>query len=296
MIRGLLRRSVSLVIVIIVSCSMTLAQSFRNVRGEYIYYPPEEQSLTQAKQVAVDRAIIQLLSDTYGTDIQATTTTLINNSDYNSSVRTASFAESSVRGEWIKTTFGPVIETVLSPEGMIGFKVTIGGRVREIPSGRTNVEAHILVNGTESRFEGNSFKEQDSFYVSFKSPVDGFLSIFLYDGNEDVFCLLPYSGEQRKPVQVQGGKEYVFFSRSQDGLSLPPNNVDEIAITCSAPMEVNRVYLVFSPIEYGGANTGAQLGVLPRSLSNKDFQTWLAGIRTTDKQMVVKSSDITIKR
>lgn len=272
------------------------AQRERAAKGSYIYYLPDNQTLEQARLVAVDRVMAQLLSEEYGTDIQSTTATMINNSANGSSVRTATFAESTIKGEWIRTTSGPDFEYLISQDGMIGIKVTLAGRIREIPVARSNVEAHVLVNGTEGRFENNSCKSGDDLYISFRSPEDGFLTIFLFDGDNDVHCLLPYSSQPILPVFVQGGQDYIFFSPKGNTLPIKPEYVDELTMTCSEPMEINRIYLLFSPDKYSCANISQQTSSRPRALPLKDFQAWMADLRRTDNGMVVKTSDITIKQ
>lgn len=55
------------------------AQKTKKVCGEYIYYVPTNQSLEQAKAIALDRAKIKALADEFGTIVSQTNSTVITN-------------------------------------------------------------------------------------------------------------------------------------------------------------------------------------------------------------------------
>lgn len=270
------------------------AQRIRNVTGEYYYYPPETQSLEVARQVAVERAKIQILADTFGTVMQSTSSLRIEQSSGSSSVGTTTLSASEVRGEWIETTEGPEIETVLSPEGMLGLHVRLRGRVREITSARTQIQAQVLCNGTEPRFASLEFKDGDDLFLRFKSPVDGYLLVYLYDGDEDVFCLLPYRQQPMSIFPVEAMQEYLLFSGE---------GADTYFLTCSRGLEINHLYILFSPNKFsraadtaGGSVDIAGADGLPRTLSWQAFQHYLSRTRAADPEMIVEDYMLTINK
>lgn len=262
------------------------AQKIRTEKGEYVYYPPETQSMELARQTAVERAKLQILADTFGTSVAQTATTRISDG----TTSTTALSSSSVRGEWIETVSGPEIETMLSPDGMIAIRVRIAGRVREITAARTEIQAQVLRNGTEPRFASLEFKDGDDLFLRFKSPADGNLLVYLYDGDEDVYCLLPYSAQKFLPVfPVQAMQEYLFFSGEGDS--------DEYSLTCAGTQEINRLYVIFSPNRFTrAADRDGRRVELPRTLSWEAFQQYLSRARAADPEMIVEDYMLTINK
>lgn len=282
-----------LVLTVLLLPSEIRAQKIRTEKGEYTYYPPETQSMEVARQTAIERAKLQILADTFGTTVSQTATTRISDG----SASTSALSSSSVRGEWLETVSGPDIETMLSPDGMIGIKVRIVGKVREISASKTDIQAAVLRNGLDNRFASTEFKAGDDMYLSFTSPESGFALAYLYDGEEEVYCLLPYSTQSMSAFPIEAQRPYVFFSADKpDGVSVSAL-VDEYTLTCSRQQELNRIYVLFSPNHLSRAvDVNAAPGSAPRSLSYASFQRWLGKVRTEDRELVVREFDITIDR
>ena len=64
-------------------------------------------------------------------------------------------------------------------------------------------------------------------------------------------------------------------------------------MTCEHSMELNTIYIVFSPNMFAKANTENADAGLPRQLPLKEFQRWLGKCKTKDTETQIKS--ITIK-
>ncbi len=269
------------------------AQRVQKVSGEYTYYVPDNVSLDQAKMIALDRVKVQLIADEFGTVVGNTNITKVENSNGSSDVRMMSLGASEVKGEWLETIGEPKYD-VGYEDGMLYVKVSLSGRIREIVSASIDIKAKILRNGTDDRFEGYEFKEGDDMYLSFQSPVDGYLTVYLYDGEDNVFCLLPYQSQETGQIPVKANRNYVFFS-SRNSEEIPSHLVDEYVLTCSKEMELNRIYTVFSPNSFTKAldSQGADINV-PRYLDFQDFQGWLSKCRMRDLDMTLVTSDITI--
>lgn len=268
----------------------SFAQKVKTVSGEYIYLPPETQSLVEAKNTAVQRAQIQILADTFGTEVSMTSTTSVSNINGGSDVSMIALGESTVRGEWIETVGEPEFTLSISEEGELVVTVSLTGKVRELIRSTADLEVRILKNGTEDEFESTDFKSNDRLFLSFRSPVDGYLAVYLYDGVENVYRLLPYPGAQI--VRTQEGVRYVFLSPdyTYDGMPRLPH---DIVLTTGQDLELNRIYVVWSPNLFYKA-VDQEVDGLP-VLGYQHFSKWLSSLRVKDVDVVVNAIDITIK-
>lgn len=266
------------------------------VSGEYIYYVPKNISLDQAERIAVERAQIQLIADEFGTIVEAFTTAKISNTNGVSQVSTSTLGSSEVRGEWIETLGEPTIEPSYE-DGMLVVHVSIKGRIREIVSAPVDFKAKILRNGTDDRFEQSEFCHGDDMYLSFSSPVKGYLTIYLFDGDDQVYCLLPYQRQSEGMVEIDANKRYVFFSRDLTPKSIDKQLVDEYNLTASRDDEYNRVYIVFSTKKFFKAEDNENVGAdIPRSLSFSAFQNWLTKNKKRDTDLRFEIKDILIHK
>lgn len=264
------------------------------MEGEYTYIVPENVDLEKAKHIALERLKIQLIADEFGTVVSQNNATTVKNSNGKSDIDFVSVGGSEVRGEWIETIGEPDFKPSFDNGQMI-IKVHIKGKIREIVSADINFKALVLRNGTEDKYEDDTFKSGDDLFLSFTSPVSGYIVIYLVDNDGTAFCLLPYQNQEQGNVKINANERYVFFSEK-----LSPQNlkayVDEYTMTCSHSQELNQIYVVFSPNTFVKAIDGKREDTLPRELSNEDFQKWLAKNRSKDKDMTYKKVSITIKK
>lgn len=290
-----MKRFLFILVLSVLGCMEAVAQKIKTVSGEYIYYPSETQSLDEAKRVALYRAQVQILADTYGTVLNATSATVVQNSSDNSSVDMFSLSESSVKGEWLETVGYPEYCTEITPEGMLAVKVKVTGKVREITHAQVDFTARILRNGTEDKFEDTGFNAGDDMYLSFSSPADGFIAVYLFDGADDVYCLLPYQSSREGIVKTLAGERHLFFSSEHPYGVEHAGMVDEYTLTCERELEVNRIYVVWSTSSFVKANDVKGDESVPRMLDYASFQKWLSAIRVADRNLSVKTFDIQIR-
>lgn len=265
------------------------AQKKMTVSGEYTYYAPTTVTLDMAKATALDRAKIELIADNFGTVIGVSNTTRISNENGESSTSFLSLSESEVKGEWIETIGEPEYQIGFE-QGMLIVRVSVRGVIREIKAAKIPFEARILRNGTEDKFESDVFREGDELFVSFETPQDGYLTIYLYD-QSGVNRLLPLLGDKEGSQFVESGERKVFFAQKGSRIL-----TSEYVMTCSADNEMNRLYFIFSPNKYYRANDSQEESTLPASLSFENFQKWLAKTRRQDVDMSLKIKDITIRK
>lgn len=270
------------------------SQKIKTVDGEYTYVVPENVNLDKAKYIALERLKIQLIEEEFGATVSQSNSTLVKNNNGKSNVDFVSIGGSEVNGEWIET-IGTPRYNIYYENNMLVVSVKAKGRIREIISTAVDVKSLVLRNGIEDRFESDTFKSGDDLYISFQSPTNGYLVVYLVDTEQRAFCLLPYQNMKEEFFNVEANKRYVLFSTQTAASEIKPY-VDEYTMTCTHDQEINQLYVIFSTSPFVKAIDDKLEKELPRELSNEDFQKWLAKYRTRDTNMVVKKTTITIRK
>jgi len=268
------------------------SQKMKTVEGEYTYHAPENVTLEEAKRIALDRAKIQALADAFGTIVSQTNATHVQNRNGSSDIDFLSVGGSEVKGEWIETVGEPQYD-ISYEQGMLVVKVSVKGKVREIVSAQIDIKAKVLRNGTEDKFESDEFRDGDDLYLSFVSPVSGYLAVSLVDAEQKAYCLLPYRSQTDGIYKVEANRRYVFFN-IKDAPAAERQFVDEYVMTCSRSSEYNQIYVIFSPQPFAKAADNAAAETLPRELSFEDFQKWLVKNRKQNEQMYIDLITINI--
>ena len=270
------------------------SQKMKTVEGEYTYHAPENVTLEEAKRIALDRAKIQALADAFGTIVSQTNATHVQNRNGNSDIDFLSIGGSEVKGEWIETVGEPQYD-ISYEQGMLVVKVSVKGKAREIVSAQIDIKAKVLRNGTEDKFESDEFRNGDDLYLSFVSPVSGYLAVYLVDAEQKAYCLLPYRSQTDGIYKVEANRRYLFFNIKE----APPQErqyVDEYVMTCSRSSEYNQIYVIFSPQPFAKAADNASEETLPRELGLEDFQKWSTKCNIKDHNMQIQLKPILIKR
>lgn len=278
-----------------------LAQRTEKWCGEYTYYGSLSETPDFAKQRALEKLQILAAEEVFGLSVTQTNITHANVNNGTSSIDFTSIGGSDVNGEWIETLGEPEYDVSIEKDFLV-VTVKACGRVREIVSAPVDFKALLLRNSTDDKFQDADFKEGDDLYLSFTSPVSGFLAVYLLDDDGEAYCLLPYSNMQDGIFPIEANRRYVHFSEKLAPEGLPSTYVEEIYLTCDKPLEHNEVYIIFSPNKFtkvndevGGLDEASNL-ILPRHLDNRRFHTWLAKCRKRDKEMRVDKRIITITK
>lgn len=271
------------------------SQKMKTVEGEYTYHAPENVTLEEAKRIALDRAKIQALADAFGTIVSQTNATYVQNCNGSSDIDFLSIGGSEVKGEWIETVGEPQYD-ISYEQGMLVVKVSVKGKAREIVSAQIDIKAKVLRNGTEDKFESDEFRDGDDLYLSFVSPVSGYLAVYLVDAGQKAYCLLPYRSQTDGIYKVEANRRYVFFN-IKEAAPQERQYVDEYVMTCSRSSEYNQIYVIFSPQPFAKAADNALAETLPGELNYKELQKWLTEYRKKDKSMnVIKKSILIINQ
>jgi len=274
------------------------AQKIKDVKGEATYYASESVSLEEAKRAALEQAKIKALADEFGMVVSEESRTQSKIRDGKSESDFFSIGGSEVKGEWIETVGEPVFSWG-NEGGQLVVTCKVKGKAREIVSAGIDFKAKILRNGTEDKFEGKQFKDGDDLYLSFQSPVEGYLAVYLEGEDGEVFCLLPYGDQKESIYPIKANQRYLFF----DPKSAPAAEkavVDEYVMTCEHSSEYNQIYIIFSPNEFTKAADSDKVLekelLRPRQLPREDFLKWLAKCRKHDVKMNAMRVGITIEK
>lgn len=287
-----------LLFAVLVALSTSLsAQKIRTASGSYTYHVPSDVPKEQAERIAFDRLRVQILADNFGRLVSSTNFTNVSNTNGDSSVSTLTFGESEVKGEWLETVGKPKYTYIMDEQGGLIITISATGKIREITTPPIAFKAKLLRNATDDVFESYEYKENDRLYMSFHSPVAGYLSVYIFDGESDVYRMLPYSNQEVESMPIEANKRYAFFSLRDTSTGISTDLIDEYMLSCSKRIEYNRVYIIFSPnkfikpVDSFGKNVDD-----PRVLKFEDFQKWLTKYRKMDPSMCVDIKDISINK
>jgi hypothetical protein len=203
-------------------------------------------------------------------------------------------ADSWVNGEWVEDLQNPItsVETI---DNEIWIKAIVQGYIRELPPERIDFKV-FTTECPKASCETETFNEGDDFYVVFKSPISGYLSIFLDDPlNNTTYMIFPYQAMlDSSQILMERDKEYILFDPKLKGVS-NPSLVDEMIISLSNKdqSEINKLFVLFSPktiLQKPQLNARKTYDkenniFLPSKMKSEDFQEWVAKIRSKFKDV-----------
>lgn len=261
--------------------------------GEYRYVVPKNVTLEVAKTIAIDRARIEAIKETYGSLVSQTTAMNIANNNGASDMQFLTIGGSDVKGEWLEDTKEPDVKVEVI-NGDIVITAKVYGNVREFISEEIELKALLLKNGTEDKFSSEIFRSGDELYLNFRAPINGYLAVYLIDDSNDAYCILPYANSTEASTPIKGGVDYTFFSTAH---SATPDLVDEYVLTCSnQSVEYNRIEIIFSPNQFVKANDSYVSAELPKMLPYDELNSWLVKLRKRDAKAQLIKKIITINQ
>ena len=287
------------VLFLLLAFSPAYAQKIRKVEGTAMVRVERNMTLEGAQNKAKELAMINAIENTFGTFVeQQTDMTLENGKEAFNIIGTTK-----VKGEWVETMEISFEDNFRAEIGKYGKEqvryVTcyIKGKAREIVP-KANITFEVL-NSPDPASRTVDFYDGEQLYLYFKSPVDGYLSVYLDDG-DTAFCLLPDTNspaEFASYVFVKGDKDYLFFSDEHN--DLPQPEVEEYYLFTTKKIEYNTLYIIFSEDKFikpflkgiGERDTKT----LPRSLPLEQFRKWLANQRATSTSFQDRRVKISIR-
>lgn len=292
----MIEKRLLLLIVTICFCITVFSQKVKTVSAEYTYYAPETMSVEEAKRTALNRAKIEAIANEFGTLVTQNSSTLISSKNGKTDSQVTVIGGSDVKGEWIETLGEPKFNIEYRDNQLI-IHCAVKGKVREIVSAGVEYIAEPLRNGTSLKFKSKEFRDGDDLYLYFKTPIDGFLAVYLLDeAKKTVYCILPYKSQGNAVVAVKNNTEYIFFCKDKADIS-ERSIIDEYTLTAESEIEYNTLYVLFSPSEFG-----KQIGFddsfrdLPNNISLKKFTEWLSRTLSKDNKIQFREFNISISK
>lgn len=240
----------------------------------------------EAQSKAIDLAKINAIENEFGTYVEQQANLTVQNGKSDFYI----VGSTKVKGIWVRETDRQFTEEYREEKGEFGTEkilwitCQIKGEVKQAGS-RPAIEYQVR-NCSFPTCRTSSFQSGEQLFLWFKSPVNGFLSVYIDDGSM-VYRLLPYSEMvNANSFEVKGDEGYLFFSKtSREGLQ-PTEKPDEIELYTLQKKENNLLILVFStnPVFKPGLNKelfDANRSLLPKSLVKEKFEEWLSDNRAT---------------
>ena len=272
---------------------MAYCQSIKTAHSEYTYYTSLNSNIEEAKNIALHRAKIKALEKEFGSNISQSNTTIINNKEGQTTTSLLSFGGSDVKGEWVETIKEPIYEISINQDFLV-IKVKVDGKIRPIAAIKPELSIHILRNGTEEKYEDENFRNGDDIFLSFCSPINGYLAVYLYD-NREVYRLLPYKSQETGSTKIKENVHYIFFSSNLATKEDTPF-VNEYTLTCNNEQEWNNIYILFSPNVLTKLTDKNNDRNLPMQLTFEKFKEWLTTRMRKDKDFQCIERGITIRK
>ena len=187
---------------------------------------------------------------------------------------------SMAKGDWLGDTQEPRI-AINYEDNKLVFTAEVWGRAREILQAETDLQVKVLREVGDHREATTEFRSGDRFFVEFRSPIDGYVVIYLNElASDQTSCLLPYPNAAVGNYPVKSGHTYTFFEES-----LSPNSKKFYKLYTKAEVEDCQLVVIFSPNVFNKSNDVTGDKKHPNSLSSRDFQKWLLKSRRADSQM-----------
>lgn len=297
----------------LLAASAAIAQKTATVTASYRYYAPPTMAPAVARQSAIEAAQLDAIAREFGSSLSMQNYTFVRAEASAETEEFMMFGESDVRGEWIET-LGDTTVTITPGQNEFIYDVKLKGRIREIAGQHIELESQVLFNGTDpqhDRVRNFTFHSGDYMYLYFKSPVDGYLAVYLGDDDaaHTMQCLLPYRKQTEGAYPIKANREYIFFSRDTADDEYRPM-AGRIKMRSRTARDANRLYVIFSPNQFAKApdadsrapgakaydTHGNAIDLLPRQTDFGRFQKWLGKCRRRDPAMQVQKTILFIEQ
>lgn len=283
-------------------CLNVGAQRIKELEGEETSLVRSDETINEAKKRVLNTAILKAMAEEFGTLIMQADGTIIRNKNGISEIDFSSVSTSLIGGELISIEGEPEYK-VTYPNDELWCSVKVTFRARERVIKNTEIKAKIYRKGENDNssnigVEGTDFMSGEQLLMTFHASANGYLTIYLEE-DDSVSCLLPYRDDDDGKFFVKQGEEYILFSRHKEHSENQKESkeiIDEYIMTSNRSESQNVIHILFSPNEFSKALDKKVKGLLPNSLSSKEFQKWIGKRRTEDIQLQYKIEYITIKQ
>jgi hypothetical protein len=294
------------VVLVLTSLNFAHAQQVRKASGRAQFRLEDHMSKEDLKEKLRHQAIINAIEREYGTYV--TQESFVDVDD--GSMQFRIFGKTTVRGEWLKTTSEHFKEELRKVKGdkktkhELWMVAKIEGLVRELSQPDIDF-SFFTTNCKKAVCQTGIFENGQPIYFHFKTPVDGFLSIYMVE-NDKAYRLLPYQNmpvKYKNAVPVLADKNYVFFSSSSAHDYFPDFSrylIDELVMVTESEEEFVELFLVFSTEEFDKPvlskteieeSSGYEI---PRSLEASSLTNWLEDNRIHSENFYYRNLNLKI--
>ncbi|MEN7549220.1 hypothetical protein AAG747_14950 [Rapidithrix thailandica] len=284
------------------------AQKLVNVTGKAMVRVENSHCIGDLKSKIVQMAQFDALAKKFGTSVRqdnelVTTSAQKDGVNSTSSLFNA-ISTSAVKGEWVKTQ-KEELHWILREEGpneeqVLYLSCEVEGKAREINDASIDFEALTLKCDLPEQCATTMFEDNDDFFVSFKSPKKGYISIFMRE--EDlVYRLFPYSqmyGELASCAPIISDQEYVFFSQKYGNYfeGYTSRHVDPLRLSTGNSERIfNRVYIVYSETPFDKPIFDQRSDGL-KVIEPEKFQQWLSKNKTANTSFQEKIIYMSVRK
>lgn len=274
----------------------------------YVYRSNDpDESSKSAQEHAIEYAKRALLEKCFGVNVSSVVEFITSEQNHKGEFITDetfySKNSSITKGEWLETLAEEVRRKGHNGEYW-EVEVFLKGKLRELRSNPVDLEVMSINHGNYKHNERGmqigipttSFKHDDCLSVRFRTPISGYVSIFLRDDTKDVVnTLLPYENSDGFASEVKNNKEYLFLSADPMYPFSSP-----VVLQTEKEIEHNTLIVVFSQKRFHTSlsNQGEKTseGYIPLpDVALPKFQKWLQALRGFDETVQVQEILLTIK-
>ncbi len=294
------------------------------VKGKsLVQWYPDVESLNATKERALQIAKINALENAYGVLVIQGNTVYVENKKTGEKVETNTtfkmIGSTAVKGEIVqvvKTDF----KEIKKKEKVAGLKkktityieCKVELHTKELKDTKIELETFPL-NTTKIIKPITDFYEGDDLFLYFRSPVNGFLTVYL-DDTDNAHCLLPYTKMPKgleEAMPIVADKEYLLFSDKPEFNYFEEDDFfaeDTYELYSSSEKDINRLYVIFSkkPLNKPILKDNSAIEILleldkenytlPRVIKSNNFQEWLLKIQQIRDDLVIKNIIISIEK
>lgn len=291
---------ISILVFIVVSMNCIAQKTMESI-GEYTLRIEKNWTEEFAVNKAKEKAKINAIENAFGSVVSQGNAVYVKDVTTGNKTQSdmvfTSIADILVNGEWIATIDEKV--TFSEYEGFRFVKAYVTGKVRELTKIPFTPEVATL-SCNEKKCSTEVFNSGQELIVYFVAPTNGFVTIYL-DDTKQVVRLLPYAkNSESNTFEVKADQTYYFFSKADS----KQKNIDEIELFTESIMEQNKLIILFSKSDFSkpvlfssklSEINGLQY-TLPMSAETEKFQTWLQNTRSYNRNIELKTVNITIKK
>jgi len=271
-----------LIFVFVLTLSLAAQQTKRS-SGTYQVRVEDNMTKEEARRKAEEQAKINAIENAFGQYVGQETNITVQDGRSSFNI----IGTTKVKGEWVRELSKTFEEESRSEKTTFGTIQTqwitckIRGVVKEATP-KANIEYRTL-NYPNPSSRTTTYASGEDFYLWFRSPVDGYLSVYLQD-EDTVYRLLPYDDmASLSSLEVEADKEYLFFSKNHNYFQ---NKIAPLELYTPKRIDMNTVHILFSEKYYpkpvlNNSVKQPDKSIVPKSLTRNQFDKWLADNKTS---------------